>query len=37
MLIEYVEVWSTPSSPDGYDFRCYSFGGALIACRSTHV
>jgi len=33
--VEYVEVWSTPASADGYDFRMYSFGGALIACRST--
>jgi hypothetical protein len=33
--VEYIEVWSTPSSGDGYDFRMYSFGGALIACRST--
>ncbi|HYB53954.1 MAG TPA: hypothetical protein VEG84_08810 [Thermoanaerobaculia bacterium] len=33
--IEYIEVWSTPGSADGYDFRMYSFGGALIACRST--
>lgn len=33
--VEYVEVWSTPNPPEGYDFRMYSFGGALIASRST--
>jgi len=34
--IEYIEVWSTPKEPTGYDFRVYSFGGTLIASRSTH-
>ncbi len=33
--VEYLEVWSTPDPADGYDFRMYSFGGALIASRST--
>lgn len=33
--VEYVEVWSTQNPADGYDFRMYSFGGALIASRST--
>ena len=33
--VEYVEVWSTQDPADGYDFRMYSFGGALIASRST--
>ena len=33
--VEYVEVWSTPAPADGYDFRMYTFGGALIASRST--
>lgn len=33
--VEYVEVWSTPSPAEGYDFRMYSFGGALLASRST--
>jgi len=33
--IEYIEVWSTPNEPAGYDFRAYSFGGILIASRST--
>jgi hypothetical protein len=33
--VEYVEIWSTPDPADGYDFRMYSFGGALIASRST--
>jgi hypothetical protein len=32
--VEYVEAWSTKSSADGFDFRMYSFGGALIALRS---
>jgi hypothetical protein len=32
--IEYIEVWSTPNEPAGYDFRVYSFGGVLIASRS---
>ncbi|HEY7113513.1 MAG TPA: hypothetical protein VIA45_11325 [Thermoanaerobaculia bacterium] len=35
--IEYIEVWSTPKEPAGYDFRVYSFGGALIASRSTRA
>jgi len=33
--IEYIEVWSTPNEPAGFDYRGYSFGGALIASRST--
>ena len=33
--VEYVEVWSTPAPADGYDFRMYTFGGALVASRST--
>ena len=33
--VEYVEVWSTQNPADGYDFRMYSFGGALVASRST--
>src|SRR5262245_26645730 len=33
--VEYVEVWSTPPPANGYDFRMYSFGGALLATRST--
>jgi len=33
--IEYLEVWSSPGPAGGYDFRMYSFGGALIASRST--
>jgi hypothetical protein len=33
--IEYIEVWSTPVAPAGYDFRAYSFGGVLIASHST--
>ncbi len=35
--IEYIEVWSTPNEPAGYDFRVYSFGGVLIATRSTRA
>ena len=35
--IEYIEVWSTPNEPAGYDFRAYSFGGVLIASRSTRA
>lgn len=35
--IEYVEIWSTPSPAGGYDFRMYSYGGALIAARSTRA
>ncbi|HTO77446.1 MAG TPA: hypothetical protein VMQ61_15335 [Thermoanaerobaculia bacterium] len=35
--IEYIEVWSTPNEPVGYDFRGYSFGGVLIASRSTRA
>ena len=35
--IEYIEVWSTPNEPAGYDFRGYSFGGVLIASRSTRA
>jgi hypothetical protein len=33
--VESIEVWSTPDPADGHDFRMYSFGGALIASRST--
>jgi hypothetical protein len=33
--VEYLEVWSTPPPANGYDFRMYSFGGALLATRST--
>ena len=33
--VEYVEVWSTLPPARGYDFRMYSFGGALLAVRST--
>jgi hypothetical protein len=33
--VEYVEIWSTPAPANGYDFRMYSFGGALLATRST--
>jgi hypothetical protein len=33
--IECLEVRSTPDPSDGYEFRMYSFGGALIASRST--
>lgn len=33
--VEYVEVWSTSAPADGYDFRMYTFGGALIASRTT--
>jgi hypothetical protein len=33
--VEYIEVWSTPPPARGYDFRMYSFGGALLASRST--
>jgi len=33
--IEYMEVWGTPNPPAGYDFRGYSFGGVLVASRST--
>jgi hypothetical protein len=33
--VEYLEVWSTPPPAKGYDFRMYSFGGALLATRST--
>ncbi len=33
--VESVEIWSTPPPSSGYDFRMYSFGGALIASRST--
>lgn len=35
--VEYIEVWSTPSEPAGHDFRAYSFGGVLIASRSTRA
>ncbi len=35
--IEYIEVWSTTKEPAGYDFRAYSFGGVLIASRSTRA
>jgi hypothetical protein len=37
MKVEYVEVWSTPPPANGYDFRMYSFGGALLATRSTRA
>jgi hypothetical protein len=33
--VEYVEVWNTLSPSRGYDFRMYSFGGVLLAARST--
>jgi hypothetical protein len=35
--VEYVEVWSTPPPANGYDFRMYSFGGTLLATRSTRA
>ena len=35
--IEYIEVWSTPNEPTGYELRVYSFCGVLIATRSTRA
>jgi hypothetical protein len=35
--VEYVEVWSTPAPARGYDFKLYSFGGALLATRTTRA
>jgi hypothetical protein len=35
--VEYIEIWSTPPPACGYDFRMYSFGGALLASRSTRA
>jgi hypothetical protein len=35
--IEYTEIWSNANPSDGYDFRMYSFGGALVATRSTRA
>ena len=35
--VEYVEVWSTSPPARGYDLRMYSFGGVLLAVRSTRT
>ena len=33
--VEYLEVWTALKPSAGFDFRMYSFGGALVAARTT--
>jgi hypothetical protein len=35
LRVEYVEVWGHPGDETGFDLRMYSFGGTVVAVRST--